>query len=559
MRSAGRAATYGRAFLSFGLAWLTCGSVSAAEPCVVAAAPDMVCVASAADPLARVPGMSDDSRAGYAPGDLWQAGGRAWRALSVQPGAARWAPVPVARPGDVFGRHAVFAGGTMRMIGGYAGPALDVAATIAGRVRQRTIAIRPDGRFDAPALEDALAARDAGTALVVTRIYDQTGHHHDLTALPGHAVAHIGAVRIAGQDVISWGEENGPGGFVIPADVALPRDGFFFGATGMVASSNSATGAAPVLATLGQGAGAFRVFTGSYTLDGFVHLGDANGPDQRSGFVLPSSPAAFGIGGRPDGYRLVSSDAIVAHRSVIGPGTMAGGIIGYSGQARGTALWTGIVMADAAPSDEMLRAFQASAAAASRDLPQQRSVFVAIGDSRTEGYLLADGGNWPLRMQRAARFRSYNFAVSGETTRQMRAALPAVGSAAWGATRRVAAVFGGFNDHLEPDALSVGETVANLATIVKTLKTYGFTVALIAETNTGGSRRDAIADAAGRGTIPADIVIDPFAAGQPLFNVGDRRYWLADYTHPTAAGASVLADAVWSRVEPTLRSPAERR
>ncbi len=562
----GRLSPHGILFRSACLLVLTAGPTLAAEDCPISGAPEMVCIGSAPRPAGRQPDKHDDSRTGYAIGDLWQTQGRVWHAVSVQPDAARWEPVSVARPGDAFGNHTVFAGGTTRMIADYAGPALDVAITHASQIQQRTIAIRPDGHFDAPALESALRARDSGTPALVTRIYDQSGHHHDLTAVPGHAAAHIGAVRIAGQDVISWGEQNGPGGFSIPSNLLLPRDGFFFGTTGMVASSNSASGTYPVLATFGQGEQAVRIFTGSYTFDGFVHLGDANNPDQRSGFVLPSSLAAFGIGSGPDGYRLVSSRAKVPHPSRISPGSLSGGFIGYGGaeanahawvaQGRGTGLYTGIVIADATPSDDMLLAFQAAAAADSHDLPQQRTVFVAIGDSRTEGYQLADGGNWPVRMQQMARYQSYNFAVSGATTRQMLAALPAAGVAASGASRRVAVVFGGFNDHLQPDKIPVDETIANLETIVKTLKSFGFKVALMAESTTDMSCRTAIAHALHQGRIAPDLVIDPFAEGQKLSNVADRRYWQADYTHPTDAGAAMLADAVWAGVKSML-SPVE--
>ncbi|MFW7266594.1 GDSL-type esterase/lipase family protein [Gluconacetobacter sp. Hr-1-5] len=560
---AGRLTPHGILFWSACLLVLATGRTMAAEDCPISGAPEMVCVANEPIPAGRQPDAHDDSRAGYAVGDLWQAGGQVWHAVSVQPDAARWDPVPVARPGDAFGNHTVFAGGPMRMIADYTGPALDIAITHAGHIGQRTIAIRPDGHFDASALEAALLTRDGGTAALVTRIYDQSGHHHDLTALPGHAAAHIGAIRIAGQDVISWGEQNGPGGFSIPSDLTLPRDGFFFGTTGMVASSNSASGASPILATFGQGEQAVRIFTGSYTLDGFVHLGDANNPDQRSGFVLPSSPAPFGIGSGPDGYRLVSFRAPVPHPSRIRPGPLNGGVIGYgagasawAAQGHGTGLYTGIVIADAAPSDDMLLAFQAAAAADNHDLPQQRTVFVAIGDSRTEGYQLADGGNWPVRMQQMARYQSYNFAVSGATTRQMLAALPAAGVAASGASRRVAVVFGGFNDHLQQGNIPVDETIANLATIVKTLKTFGFKVALMAEATTDLSCRAAIANALHQGRIAPDLVIDPFAEGQPLSNVADRRYWQPDYTHPTDAGTAMLADVVWAGVK-SLLSPVE--
>jgi lysophospholipase L1-like esterase len=556
------------------LAWAAGSPVTLIRPAIAAEASpasgptDMIRIpgAPASDRAHTPPTARDDAQAGFAVGDLWQVRGRVWQAVSVQPGAARWVQMQTGRPGDAFGPHTVFAGGPMQMVSAYTGPALDIGTTVSGRVQQRTIAIGPDGQFDTAALDAALAGRDAGTDAVVTRIYDQSGHGHHLTALPGHAVAHIGAVRIAGHDAVTWGEQNGPGGFRIPDSLQVPRNGFFFGTTGLSASSNAASGAYPVFAMLGQGFGAptVKVFTGSYTLDGYVHLADANSPDQKSGLVVTNSPSAFGVAAGPDGYVLMSANTTVRHRSVLRPGFLTGGYIGYDAdggdwfsQGRNTGQWTGLVIADATPSDDALRAFRAAAAVAGDFMPQLRTVFVAIGDSRTEGYQLFDGGNWPLLMQGKGRYQSYNFAVSGATTRQMRSALPAVGSAAWGASRRVAVVFGGFNDHLEQNHISADETVDNLAVIVKTLKSYGFTVALVSEANTGGSRREAIAEAVRHGVIPADLNIDPFRIGQPLYSVENRRYWQDDDTHLTAEGAAMLSNTVWSSIGPMLSAPTD--
>ncbi|MBB2201566.1 SGNH/GDSL hydrolase family protein [Gluconacetobacter tumulisoli] len=511
--------------------------------------------------LDRRPTAQDDSRAGYAEGDLWQAQGQVWRAASVQAGAARWVGLKTGRPGDAFGAHTVFAGGPMQMVTGYAGPVLDLAVLVSGQRRTRTIAVRPDGTFDGGALDAALAERDPGTDAIVLRIYDQSGHGNHLTAIPGREVAHIGAIRIAGHETISWGEDNGPGGFVIPDSLTVPANGFFFGTTGMYASSNTASGAYPVPVLLGgrKGGRAFKLFTGSYTLDGFVHLADPNSPDQKTGLVVTNSPAAFGVTAEPGGYDLMSGNAISSYRSAVPAGTLAGGYVGYNAdggswysQGRNTGQWTGIVIADGGISDGSLRDFRASAAAVGNFMPQLKSVLIAIGDSRTEGYQVQDGLNWPVLMQRKARYQSYNFSVSGATTRQMRAALPAADALARRASTRVAVIFGGFNDQLETNHIPVAETIATLGMIVKNLKTYGFTVAIVDEANTDGAPRQPIQDAVRTGAIPADVEVDPFAAGQPLYSVENRTYWQDDDTHPTALGQAFLAEAIWAKVGPRL-------
>ncbi|WP_395369471.1 SGNH/GDSL hydrolase family protein [Komagataeibacter diospyri] len=120
-------------------------------------------------------------------------------------------------------------------------------------------------------------------------------------------------------------------------------------------------------------------------------------------------------------------------------------------------------------------------------MPQLRAVFIAIGDSGTEGFRVYDGRNWPYLMQRFARWQSYDFAVcQGQRRGRSWTGCPLVESVVHGAVHKVAVVFGGYNDHLPAYNISATETVCNLALIVSRLKAAGYTVAIIDEAQTGG-------------------------------------------------------------------------
>ncbi|MCE2576298.1 SGNH/GDSL hydrolase family protein [Komagataeibacter sp. FNDCR2] len=538
-----------------------CAPLARGASCPVGMGEATVCI-PAADRLSggmdRAPGVHDDARAGYAPGNIWQVDGRVWRAVSVAAGAARWEPVATARPADALAGHAVFAGGTVRMVTGYVGPAVDVETLHAGQPVVTTIGIGADGAFDHAALRAVLAGRDAGTFATVLRVHDQSGHGHDLEATPGRHVVHIGEVQVAGNETLSWGEENGPGGFVIPASLRVPADDFFFGTVGTYASSNSGYAAYPVPVMLGSAVRGrvFKAFFGSYSLDGFAHIADATSPDRRTDMVITNSPAAFDVHATRGGYGLDCANASARLDSPIAPGQMNGGYIGFNAdggpwfsQGRNTGQWSGLVIADRAPDPAGLAAFQASAAAVGNYMPQLRATLVVIGDSRSEGFRLSDGRNWPYLMQQYGRYQSYDFAVSGATTRQMLgmvAAAEAVGQRTTGS--RVAVIFGGYNDHLEFNHIPAEETVRNIASMVRRLKKAGFTVALIDETNTSGAPRAALRAAVRAGTITPDIEIDPFAPDQPLYNVENHTNWSNDDTHPSQTGHAILASMVWRQV-----------
>ncbi|CAM2900284.1 SGNH/GDSL hydrolase family protein [Komagataeibacter xylinus] len=504
--------------------------------------------------LNRPPGAHDDVSSGYAPGDLWQAGGQVWRATALTPGAAQWTAVPTPHaPADTFGPHAVFAGGPTRMVSTYSGPAVDIETTAGGQTVATTLNIRPDGMLDTATLKRVLAARDAGTFATVTRVYDQTGHGNHIVATPGHHVVHIGAVQVSGQETLSWGEINGPGGFVLPQTLKVPTNSFFFGTTGTYASSNSGYSAFPVPLMLGQQGQEFKVFMGSYTLDGFVHVADMRSPDQRTDLIISNDPAAFGLSATPAGYRLENGNNHVVLGGALSGGAFSGGYIGYNAdggnwfeQGRNTGQWTGIVIADQAATAGQEQDFEAAAAVAGNHMPQLRDTVVAIGDSRTEGFGLSDGTNWPYLMQRYARYKSYNFAVSGATTKQMLDMVPAAEALARHPGRKVAVVFGGFNDHLHQ--IGTGETVHNLGQITSRLKKAGYHVAFLDETMTQGAPRKALDNAVEDGKIPADLELDLFSTGEPLSDVLDQTKWLADTTHPNQAGHDIIARNVWQNI-----------
>ncbi|MFT9385975.1 MAG: SGNH/GDSL hydrolase family protein [Acetobacter sp.] len=504
------------------------------------------------------PGPMDDTHLGYRVNDLWQSCGTVWRAVSVHAGAAVWQAMPPARqsaqgPADAFGQHILFAGGSVRMVSGYTGPALDVTLTTQGQPSAQTLNITAAGQLDTTPLRQ----RDPGTYALVTRVYDQSGHGNHLLATPDRVVVHIGEVRVGDTEALSWGEANGAGGFVLPPTLSVDARSFVFGTTGAYASSNSGYAAYPVPLLLGQGGAGHeaKVYFGGYELDGFVHVADSGNPDQRLDLVVTNSPASFSLWAHDGTYQVTSGNAVAMGHSRITPTTLTGGYIGFNAdggpwfsQGRNTGIWTGFVLADHVSDPEAVMRFRAAAAAQGHYAPQIRTALVAIGDSRTEGYLVADGQNWPRLAQAYGQYQSYNLAVSGATTRHMLGMLPAAAHIAHNAGPHVAVVFGGFNDHLSQNNINYDETLANLHRLIHTLQDLKYRVILIAEAPTDPTLRGKVLAALATGTLHPDAVVDPFAAGMPLSNLANSLYWNSDVTHPSLAGQAELARLLWPAI-----------
>lgn len=496
----------------------------------------------------RAPTPADDAAQGYAVNDLWQACGHVWRALSVKTHAAVWRMVPLSGlPADPFGQHALFAGGTVRLVSGYTGHALDVTLTVQGQAVTQTLDITAGGALDTTPLH----ARDAGTYAVVTRVYDQSGRGHNLEAVPGKAVVHIGEVEVNGQPALSWGEQNGPGGFTLPAGLSVDASSFFFGTIGAYASSNSGYAAYPVPLLLGQEGHEFKVYFGGYELDGFVHVADAASQDQRLNLVVTNSPATFSVWAHDAAYHVQSGNMQATGRGKMTVPTLKGGYIGFNAdggewfsQGRNTGIWTGLILADHVNDAGAVEQFRAEAALQGRQTPQERNALVVLGDSRSEGFRVADGRNWPQQAQAYGHYQSYNLAVSGATTRHLLGMLPAAAQVAAHSGSRVAVVFGGFNDHL--NHIGYDETLANLNKIIQGLQALQYYVVLVAEAPTDPTLRNRLISAQASGVLHPDAMVDPFTPGTVLSDPGNTQYWDKDYTHFTAQGEAELAKQIWA-------------
>lgn len=509
------------------------------------------CAATAG--VARAPVATDDATQGYAVKDLWQACGHVWRAASVRPRAARWEPVfSSGLPADAFGQHTLFAGGTVRMVSGYTGHALGVTLTMQGQPQNITLDITADGRLD----DVPLNQRDRGTYAVVTRVYDQSGQGHDLLAVPGKAVVHVGEAEVNGMPALSWGEQNGPGGFMLPPDLHVDSESFFFGTTGVYASSNSGYAAYPVPLLLGEAGRAFKVYFGGYELDGFVHLADSTNPDQRTSLVITNAPATFSVWAHGATYHLQSGNMPAVGHGRMNVPSLKGGYIGFNAdggewfsQGRNTGIWTGLVLADHVNDSNAVEQFRVAAVLQGQQMPQVRPALVVLGDSRSEGFRVADGRNWPRLAQAYGQYQSYNLAVSGATTRHLLGMLPAAAQVAAHSGNHVAVVFGGYNDHLSQNHIGYDETLINLGKVIQSLQALRYYVVLVAEAPTDPVLRSKVMSAQAAGTLRPDTIVDPFASGSVLSNPGNTQYWDKDFTHFTAEGQAELASLIWASIK----------
>ena len=505
------------------------------------------------------PSRRSDSQHGFKVDDLWQACGTVWTAVSVSPNAANWQKVPITGlPADYLGAGVVFSGGTTRLVSGYTGPALDARLSLNGQLQVVTLPLTQEGHLDSRLLQQ----RDAGTFAVVLKVYDQSGHGNHLIATTGKEVVHVGEVKVGQEDALSWGEANGPGGFVLPSSLKISANSFFFGTIGSFSSSNSGHAAYPVPLLLGQGGSSHevKIYFGGYQLDGFLHISDPFNPDQILNLVANNTNSVFSVWAHNATYSAQSGNVQSTGRTQQSAALLQGGYIGYNAdggqwfeQGPNTGIWTGIVLANKINNAHSLQMFRAAAALQMQQIPQSRSAVVTIGDSRTEGYLVADGKNWPWIMQKKGQYQSYNLAVSGATSRHMLAMLPAAKIIAAQSDKPIAIVFGGFNDRLPQNKISYAETVQNLAQVVNTLQKMSYYVILVSEAQTDPVLRQLLLDALSHGSLHPNVVVDPFSQGMPLFDLHNAAYWNNDFTHPTAAGQGELANFLWPSVSEILQ------
>lgn len=183
-----------------------------------------------------------------------------------------------------------------------------------------------------------------------------------------------------------------------------------------------------------------------------------------------------------------------------------------------------------------------------------RPRIVALGDSLTAGYGLAPAQAYPAELQRRLdaagyRYEVVNAGVSGDTTAGGLSRLE------WSLDGdvRILIVALGANDGLR--GLPVAQMKRNLATIIERARARRIRVLLAGMetlTNMGPEYRVAFHNAFRDLARDFDVTFLPFllegVAARPELNQPDG-------VHPTAAGARVMADHLWTVLEPMLASP----
>jgi len=180
-----------------------------------------------------------------------------------------------------------------------------------------------------------------------------------------------------------------------------------------------------------------------------------------------------------------------------------------------------------------------------------RPRIVALGDSLTAGLGLIADEAYPALLQRRLDEKGYSFevvnaGVSGDTTA---GGLRRLDWSLEGDVRILIVALGG-NDGLR--GLPVAEMKRNLSEIIRTAQSRHIAVLLMgieAPPNFGdsytGAFRMAFRDVARESKVPFVPFLLAGVAGISDLNQGDG-------IHPTAQGARIVADTIWSALEPML-------
>ena len=179
-------------------------------------------------------------------------------------------------------------------------------------------------------------------------------------------------------------------------------------------------------------------------------------------------------------------------------------------------------------------------------------VILALGDSLTAGYGLAQSQAWPTLVQARLKAAGYghrvvNAGVSGDTSAGGLARLD------WQLSQKPAVVvleLGG-NDGLR--GLPVEHTRDNLAKIIQRCQATGATVLLAGmqiPPNMGPDYTAAFRDMYPSLAKEFGVPLIPFLLEGVA---GDTKLNQRDGIHPTAEGQAILAETVWQSLEPLLR------
>ncbi len=214
-------------------------------------------------------------------------------------------------------------------------------------------------------------------------------------------------------------------------------------------------------------------------------------------------------------------------------------------------LWAAACRGDSKEPSAASREAAAASVPADPDAPPARPRIVAFGDSLTIGLGLLEQEAYPALLQRKIdeagyKFEMVNAGVSGDTSA---GGLRRLDWAIEGDVRILIVAFGG-NDGLR--GLPVGQMKENLSQIIDRARERNIVVVLAgmeAPPNFGQEYATGFRQAFRDVALNKRVLFIPFllnnVAGKPELNQ-------ADGIHPNQQGTQIVADTVWSVLEPLL-------
>jgi lysophospholipase L1-like esterase len=438
------------------------------------------------DVTTRAPCYNDDASRGYTPGNLWLSpSGTLYQAIATTPGlSAVWPPfagesstslnypasssstVPfigsAARPLDIqtigpFG----FAYGTRLLSSAYSGPAFTVQRLSDNTTKN--IGFLADGSLDTQSLDGFLA----GSCGRIITWFDQSGNGINATQSNVQNAPTIVPLRRLGnaRSVMFDARPEGNGSsepYCGPTQTTL---------TISMPTGSTLSGSAVSIYAIGgiQSAGHNTSFFSLSDSNGHLLIVGANwqwsAPGAASGVAaLGGGPPAFGpgLGGMdtPNVVSLISgsSGASFYHNDgqssgKLAIGTITGGTLGASafGSAMGFVDLAAVIVYPAAHTQMQQMSILASLYSQFAIRPQVRDVFVADGDSHTDGYGASFQQTWLRKMGSMLNRPSLalaNVAVYGETaaTRLQNFSANVAPALSRSARNKVVALYAGWND-----------------------------------------------------------------------------------------------------------------
>jgi lysophospholipase L1-like esterase len=512
--------------------------------------------------LERAP-TSRDGPPSYSQDMLWlDPTGRTWNMREIGPGRSVWLILePTARVIDqIGGARPAAAYGTMRLTAGYAGPAMTVLNTATNTTA--TIAFLPDGTIDEAALGAACAQRECR----VTVWNDQTGHGRDAVQTDANAQPVIRLSHRTGAALsVVWDFEatsGGPGrSLVLPPSLTIDSGNMAILWTGRF---HNASLISP-LVELGEDADAFNF--GFWDAHGDFYLGTRNHLGELRGHAA-LNPAVGLISSSPAEGLVTNYYNHVIAQGKLPSEVHRGGLIGRTivYKQAGMIELSSLILYDRGLTS-LERFGSVQALEENFHIPmQQREIYVADGDSLTQGIATQYMQSYPWYMERLLPGAPvvYDAAWAAKTiggSDGLLARYDAFTSKLFdqNARRSVISLFGGTND------IQNGASDKDLMQLIRTYalaaRKTGFkvVVATIIPRGTFTPKMEAARKSVnemlrGHSSEFSDGLAD--VAANPVFSdpnaVANANLYIEDGVHLTDLGNQILAAEMAARVAPLL-------